>query len=93
MPDHLDPLSDGAFVGCGPMCGVGNEPLLHLDDQRRLRGRKTSIVYAFHPVTAFHAFAAAPRGTIRPSRKGPQLTTTPTDTPKLNEQMEGSRDG
>ncbi len=33
------------------------------------------------PVTAFHAFAAAPRGTISPSRKGPQMTTTPTDTP------------
>ena len=33
------------------------------------------------PVTAFHAFAAAPRGTTSPSRKGPQMTTTPTDTP------------
>ncbi|PKP62530.1 MAG: serine peptidase, partial [Alphaproteobacteria bacterium HGW-Alphaproteobacteria-8] len=32
------------------------------------------------PVTAFHAFAAAPRGTISPSRKGPQMTTTPSDT-------------
>ncbi|MGF6862685.1 ClpP class serine protease [Rhodobacteraceae bacterium MBR-64] len=32
------------------------------------------------PVTAFHAFAAAPRGTTSPSRKGPQMTTTPTDT-------------
>ncbi len=31
------------------------------------------------PVTAFHAFAAAPRGTTSPSRKGPQMTTTPTD--------------
>ena len=29
------------------------------------------------PVTAFHAFAAAPRGTNAPSRKGPQMTTTP----------------
>ena len=35
------------------------------------------------PVTAFHAFAAAPRGTTSPSRKGPQMTTTPTDTPDL----------
>ncbi len=33
------------------------------------------------PVTAFHAFAAAPRGTTSPNRKGPQMTTTPTDTP------------
>ena len=33
------------------------------------------------PVTAFHAFAAAPRGTTSPSRKVPQMTTTPTDTP------------
>ena len=33
------------------------------------------------PVTAFHAFAAAPRGTNSPNRKGPQMTTTPTDTP------------
>ena len=33
------------------------------------------------PVTAFHAFAAAPRGSTSPSRKGPQMTTTPTDTP------------
>jgi signal peptide peptidase SppA len=33
------------------------------------------------PVTAFHAFAAAPRGTTSHSRKGPQMTTTPTDTP------------
>lgn len=33
------------------------------------------------PVTAFLAFAAAPRGTTSPSRKGPQMTTTPTDTP------------
>ncbi|WP_454276964.1 S49 family peptidase [Roseovarius sp. MBR-154] len=33
------------------------------------------------PVAAFHAFAAAPRGTTSPSRKGPQMTTTPTDTP------------
>ena len=33
------------------------------------------------PVTAFHAFAAAPRGTTSPSRKGLQMTTTPTDTP------------
>ena len=48
MPDHLDPLPDGAFVGCRAMCGVGNEPLLHLDDQRRLRGRKASIQNAFH---------------------------------------------
>ncbi|SDG03731.1 signal peptide peptidase SppA [Rhodobacter capsulatus] len=29
------------------------------------------------PVTAFHAFAAAPRGTTSLSRKGPQMTTTP----------------
>jgi signal peptide peptidase SppA len=29
------------------------------------------------PVTAFHAFAAAPRGTATPSRKGPQMTTAP----------------
>jgi signal peptide peptidase SppA len=33
------------------------------------------------PVTAFHAFAAAPRGTTSSSRKGPQMTTTPTNTP------------
>lgn len=33
------------------------------------------------PVTAFHAFAAAPRGITPPTRKGPQMTTTPTDTP------------
>jgi len=33
------------------------------------------------PVTAFHAFAAAPRGTTPLSRKGPQMTNTPTDTP------------
>jgi capsid assembly protease len=33
------------------------------------------------PVAAFHAFAAAPRGTTSPSRKGPQMTTTPTNTP------------
>ncbi|EEW24038.1 S49 family peptidase [Rhodobacter ferrooxidans] len=31
------------------------------------------------PVLAFHAFAAAPRGPHSPSRKGPQMTTTPTD--------------
>ncbi|MCA3446818.1 MAG: S49 family peptidase [Rhodobacter sp.] len=29
------------------------------------------------PVTAFRSFAAAPRGTTTPSRKGPQMTTTP----------------
>lgn len=29
------------------------------------------------PVTAFHAFAAAPRSTTSPSRKGPQMTATP----------------
>ncbi|MGB3316010.1 MAG: S49 family peptidase, partial [Albidovulum sp.] len=34
-------------------------------------------VTAFH---AFHAFAAAPRGSTSPSRKGPQMTTTPTET-------------
>lgn len=28
------------------------------------------------PVSAFRAFAAAPRGTTTPSRKGPQMTTT-----------------
>lgn len=33
------------------------------------------------PVTAFHAFAATPRGSNPTSRKGPQMTTTPTDTP------------
>ncbi|WP_374392950.1 S49 family peptidase [Tabrizicola sp.] len=33
------------------------------------------------PVTAFRAFAAAPRGTTSPSRKGPQMTATPTDLP------------
>ena len=33
------------------------------------------------PVTAFHAFAAAPRGITSSSRKGPTMTTTPTDTP------------
>ncbi|WP_296643925.1 S49 family peptidase [Roseinatronobacter sp.] len=35
------------------------------------------------PVTAFHAFAAAPRGitsTTSLSRKGPEMTTTPNDT-------------
>jgi signal peptide peptidase SppA len=33
------------------------------------------------PVTAFHSFAAAPRGMSSPNRKGPQMTTTPTETP------------
>ena len=33
------------------------------------------------PVTAFRTFAAAPCGTTSPSRKGPSMTTTPTDTP------------
>jgi ClpP class serine protease len=33
------------------------------------------------PVTAFRSFAAAPRGTTSPSKKGPQMTTTPIDTP------------
>ncbi len=33
------------------------------------------------PVTAFRSFAAAPRGTTSPSRKGPHMTTTPTETP------------
>jgi len=33
------------------------------------------------PVTAFRSFAAAPRGTTSPSRKGPTMTITPTDTP------------
>jgi ClpP class serine protease len=33
------------------------------------------------PVTAFHAFAAAPRSSSSSNRKGPQMTTTPTDTP------------
>ncbi len=33
------------------------------------------------PVTAFHAFAATPRGSNPTSRKGPKMTTTPTDTP------------
>jgi signal peptide peptidase SppA len=32
------------------------------------------------PVSAFRSFAAAQRGTISTSRKGPQMTTTPTDT-------------
>ncbi|WP_177174684.1 S49 family peptidase [Loktanella fryxellensis] len=35
------------------------------------------------PVAAFHAFAAAPRGTTSPSRKGPQMATTPTETPTM----------
>ncbi|OJF99441.1 serine peptidase [Pararhizobium antarcticum] len=35
------------------------------------------------PVNAFHAFAAAPRGTTPPSRKGLQMTTTP-ETPAEN---------
>jgi ClpP class serine protease len=33
------------------------------------------------PVTAFRSFAAAPRGSTYSSRKGLQMTTTPTDTP------------
>jgi len=33
------------------------------------------------PVTAFRSFAAAPRGTTSPSRKGPQMTAMPTDNP------------
>lgn len=33
------------------------------------------------PVTAFHTFAAAPRGSSSSNRKGPQMTTTPNDTP------------
>ncbi len=33
------------------------------------------------PVTAFRAFAAASGGTTPPSRKGLQMTTSPTDTP------------
>ncbi len=32
------------------------------------------------PVTAFRAFAAAPRGTTPPNRKGPQMTANTTDT-------------
>lgn len=32
------------------------------------------------PVTAFHAFAAAPRGSSSSNRKGPQMTSTPTET-------------
>jgi len=32
------------------------------------------------PITAFRSFAAAPHGTTSPSRKGPQMTTTPTET-------------
>ena len=38
------------------------------------------------PITAFHAFVAAPRGTATPNRKGPQMTTapeTPIETPAL----------
>ncbi len=34
------------------------------------------------PVTAFHAFAAAPRGTMSPSRKGSQMTTVPETPPE-----------
>jgi signal peptide peptidase SppA len=34
------------------------------------------------PVTAFHAFAAAPRGTTSPSRKGSQMTTAPETPPE-----------
>jgi signal peptide peptidase SppA len=33
------------------------------------------------PVTAFHSFAAAPHGITSPSRKGPTMTTTPTEIP------------
>ncbi|QCO57841.1 S49 family peptidase (plasmid) [Pseudorhodobacter turbinis] len=33
------------------------------------------------PVTAFRAFAAAPRDTTSSNRKGPTMTTTPADTP------------
>uniref|UniRef100_UPI0040478267 S49 family peptidase n=1 Tax=Yoonia sp. TaxID=2212373 RepID=UPI0040478267 len=33
------------------------------------------------PVKAFRTFAAAPRGTTSPSRKGPTMTTTHNDTP------------
>lgn len=33
------------------------------------------------PVTAFRAFAAAPRGTTSPNRKGQKMTTTHPDTP------------
>jgi signal peptide peptidase SppA len=33
------------------------------------------------PVTAFRTFAAAPRGTTSPSRKGPTMSAAPTDTP------------
>lgn len=33
------------------------------------------------PVTAFRSFATAPRGTTSPSRKGPKMTATSTDTP------------
>lgn len=33
------------------------------------------------PVTAFRAFAAAPHSTTSSSRKGPQMTTKPTDNP------------
>ena len=36
------------------------------------------------PVTAFRAFAAAPRSTTPTSRKGPQMTITPTDAPNPN---------
>jgi len=32
------------------------------------------------PVAAFHTFSAAPRGTNSPSRKGPKMTTTHTET-------------
>jgi signal peptide peptidase SppA len=34
-----------------------------------------------NPVTAFHTFAATPQGITPPTRKGPNMTTTPTDTP------------
>ncbi|WP_413874557.1 S49 family peptidase [Albidovulum sp.] len=36
------------------------------------------------PVTAFRAFAAAPRGITPPSRKGPKMTTLPTESPVLS---------
>ncbi|MDP3261789.1 MAG: S49 family peptidase [Tabrizicola sp.] len=35
------------------------------------------------PVSAFRAFAAAPRGITTPSRKGPKMTTTPLETQNL----------
>lgn len=71
-------VADGRGERIGTQRALGTEAAVFRGEAAIFAGLADELA---DPVTAFRAFAAAPRGITSPSRKGPTMTTIPTDTP------------